>query len=331
MRALAGMLFALASAACQDLSVSAVPIEAIEVQPSSATLLIGQTLEMSYVALDERGNELSGRLVEWSVRDSDVAQVRSNGVVTALGTGQTVIEARSEGVTGEAALEVLSAPAIGLEPDSVEFTAVEGGSDPPSQRVQIENVGSGSLTGLNIAVEYPEGGATGWLSAQLLGTSAPAEVVIRVDIGSLTDGTYTGSVVVQSAVAGNSPQVIDVTLTVEEPPPAIALDPSSWATSTTYFSPDTVSTEVDVTNGGGSQLVDLAVDSIHYERPEYAGWLEAELAATVAPTILTLRAYGRKGGFILQPDTYEATVFLSAPDASNSPATLPVTFRVEGI
>lgn len=318
------------SLACEDVSVSAVPIESIEVQPESATLLVGETLEMSYVARDANDRELKGRIVEWAVRDGTLAQVRSNGIVEALAAGETIVEARSEGVTGEALIEIRPAPEITMEPSAVEFTAVERGSDPSPQTVQIQNTGDGTLGGLNLlATEYGEGQPQGWLDRSLSGPTAPAELTLRADIGSLSDGTYTAAVPVQSDAASNSPQRVTVTLTVEEAPPSIRLERTSWSPEGEPFFGGPVPTEILVTNGGGSTLTDLAVDSIVYQEDE-GDWLVADLEATTAPTRLYMEAYSYRPfhGVVLRTGEYRATVYLSSPVASNSPQTVSVTFLV---
>jgi hypothetical protein len=110
-------------------------------------------------------------------------------------------------------------PTISLSSASQTFSAATGGPDPEAQTVSVTNGGGGTLSGLAVNVAYGVGEPTGWLSASLSGTTAPSTLTLTPTTGSLTEGTYTASVAVTSAVASNSPQFLDVTFTVTLPPP----------------------------------------------------------------------------------------------------------------
>ena len=110
-------------------------------------------------------------------------------------------------------------PAIGVNPTSLAFTAVTGAAA-PTQTVAITNPGSGSLTGLAVAVTYPGGQPQGWVTTSLSGTTAPATLTVGANAASLPAGTYTASISVTSPVASNSPQTVQVTFTVSALPNA---------------------------------------------------------------------------------------------------------------
>jgi hypothetical protein len=111
-------------------------------------------------------------------------------------------------------------PAIALNPTRLTFTAAEGDANPASQITTITNSGGGTLSGLSIGTITYGAGATGWLQAPVLsGTTANPSVTLTVQpvTGSLTPGTYTATIPVQSGVATNSPQNDTVTFTVLDP------------------------------------------------------------------------------------------------------------------
>lgn len=82
--------------------------------------------------------------------------------------------------------------------------------------------------------------------------------------------------------------------------------------------------EIGVTNGGDEALTDLTSD-LEYAAGQPTGWLTASPTATTAPATLTLDAAVGS----LAAGSYEATVFVRASTASNTPQTVDVTFDVQ--
>ncbi len=113
-------------------------------------------------------------------------------------------------------------PAIGLSTTAVGFADTLLEADPAAQTVSVTNTAGGVLSGLAVGSPvYAAGQPTGWLTASLSGTTAPATVSLAVAKGALPAGTYTATVPVTSSVASNSPRGIAVTLTVLPALPAI--------------------------------------------------------------------------------------------------------------
>jgi hypothetical protein len=65
---------------------------------------------------------------------------------------------------------------------------------------------------LNRTIEYVT--ASGWLTATLLPTMAPATLRLAATVGMLKTGTYQALVHVSGDGASNSPQIVTVTFTV---------------------------------------------------------------------------------------------------------------------
>src|SRR5206468_53188 len=80
------------------------------VTPSSGSLLIGRTLQLTATTKDSAGNTLSGRVVTWSSSATGVATVSAAGLVTAVAAGSVTITATSEGKNGAAAITVSLVP-----------------------------------------------------------------------------------------------------------------------------------------------------------------------------------------------------------------------------
>jgi uncharacterized protein YjdB len=79
------------------ITVSAAPVASVAVSPTSATLIVGQTVQLGAQPRDASGRSLAGRTVTWSTNRSDVATVTSTGVVAAVLPGTATVTATSEG------------------------------------------------------------------------------------------------------------------------------------------------------------------------------------------------------------------------------------------
>jgi uncharacterized protein YjdB len=92
-------------------TVSAAPVVSVAVSPSSATLVVGQTVDLEAEPRDAAGRPLSGRDVTWSSNRPEVATVTSTGIVAAVSAGSATITASSEGRSGTATI-VVEAPSV---------------------------------------------------------------------------------------------------------------------------------------------------------------------------------------------------------------------------
>ena len=104
---------------------------------------------------------------------------------------------------------VVPAALISLSAASASFTAVQSIGTAPSQIVTVTNGGRGTLSGLQVSVSYT-GGPSGWLSATLNTTTAPATLTLAPVGNSLARGTYTATVQVSAAGVANSPQNVSI-------------------------------------------------------------------------------------------------------------------------
>ena len=140
----------------------------------------------------------------------------------AAGSYSGSITISSPGVTGSPvtvpvtmSLTSASAPAaLRVSASTLTFTAVAGASDPAAQTLTISNGGSGNLT-------WTASEQISWLSLSSTSGSAPSGVSVRASVAGLTAGTYTGVITVSAAGAADSPQQVNVTLSVSgtTPPP----------------------------------------------------------------------------------------------------------------
>jgi hypothetical protein len=315
---------AAALTACEQVEVTSAEVTTIEVSPPEASVQVNATTKFNATVYGENGVPLTGRQVEWSSLDPNLASVDGNGTVRGLAPGTARIRASAEGAMANATVHITAPPPqIVLSPTSLSFSAQRGGSNPAPRAVQVTASGSGTVNGLGVQVAYPSGQPGGWATATLSGSAAPTTLSVGVTTGTLAAGTYNATVRVESPVAGNSPQNVQVQFVVEDAPARIALSRSSATFSATAGGGNPDAIRIDITNSGGGTVSGLA-HSVSYTSGQPTGWLSVTRSGTSAPATLTLNA---TTGSLL-PGSYSANVRLTSSTATNSPVDIPVTFNV---
>src|ERR1019366_4674280 len=90
----------------QSITVTPIPVASLTVTPTTASLAIGATQQLTATTLDANGNTLSGRAVTWGTSDATKATVSASGLVTAIAPGTATITATSETKTGTSTITV---------------------------------------------------------------------------------------------------------------------------------------------------------------------------------------------------------------------------------
>ncbi len=203
-------------------------------------------------------------------------------------------------------------PVIGLSVDSMAFSGVTGNPPPAPQNLVVSNTGAGTLnwTGtwssswLNISPAF--GAATG----------IPTNVQVSINTSGLAAGVYRDTIVISSATATNSPQIVPVKLTMTEPPPTISLSSSQFYFSAVADSSNPDDQTLHVANTGAGTLNWTATNS--------ESWLD------IFPTSGT-----DDGDITLSVDItglpyglYYDTVVVSDPAATNNPRRAAVRLEV---
>src|SRR5216683_3626 len=91
-------------------TVNGVPVASVTVSPATASIMVGQTVQLTATPRDASGNPLSGRVITWASSSPTVATVNSGGLVTAPAVGTATITATSEGQSGASAITVTVPP-----------------------------------------------------------------------------------------------------------------------------------------------------------------------------------------------------------------------------
>lgn len=151
----------------------------------------------------ETPNGVWKRSINVDVDDSYTGSLEGRVTVsTAQGITETAVATTY--VTGTVSTSVLSAL-----PTEINLTT-EIGQPLPDQTINILNTGNGSLNWTATTDAY-------WLSLSAYEGSAPASIQASINTLSLTHGTYTGNITLQSVDAANSPKIIPVTVNMQTP------------------------------------------------------------------------------------------------------------------
>src|SRR6266705_1333712 len=109
-RALALALTTAVLGGCQDSLEPLKPVASVTVTPLTASIAVGESVQLKATAKDAAGSVLAGRVVTWTSSNQTVARVGSTELVTGVGVGQATITATSEGQSGTAAITVTPVP-----------------------------------------------------------------------------------------------------------------------------------------------------------------------------------------------------------------------------
>lgn len=209
-----------------------------------------------------------------------------------------------------------SPPRIWVGSRELTFNAREGGTDPPTQNLKIKNEGNGIL-------EYELSANPAWLSINPQTGSTQGALrqhKVRVDITGLSPGSYKGKIQVRSPKASNSPQTVEVTLTIgKEVPPAMGLSTKNLSFGAVRGGSDPAPKTFTVRNTGGGTL--------RYSIDWDANWLSVDPASG--------QSGGESKGHSVSVDaaglsegSYPAVISIFDQHASNTPQHIQVTLNV---
>ena len=217
--------------ASATVTVRAVPVAAVQVTPSTAQTVVGQTVTLTATTRDASGNTLTGRIVGWSSSNTAAATVNANGVVTGVSSGTATITATSEGVSGTASVTVNSAPAASVTVAPSTATVPVGNSTTLNATVRD---GSSNIM-VNASVSWST-------SNSAIATVSNSGVVTGVAVGSATITARSGTASGTATITVSQPPIHHITVT--PPNPRIKEDQTIQLTATAYDASNNVITGV---------------------------------------------------------------------------------------
>jgi hypothetical protein len=190
-------------AASASVTVLAVPVAAVTVSPTTASVLSGQTVQLTATPRDANGTPLSGRVVTWTSVNPAIATVSAAGLVTGVAAGPATITATSEGKSGTAAVTVSNVPVASVVVSPTAANVSVGGT------VQL------SATPTDAAGAVLTGRVVTWTSVN------PA--IATVSAAGLVTGVAAGSATITATSEGKSGTAA---VNVASPPPPGAAWPN---------------------------------------------------------------------------------------------------------
>ncbi|MCC6772702.1 MAG: Ig-like domain-containing protein [Gemmatimonadaceae bacterium] len=118
-------------------TVVAPAVTTVTVSPAATSVAIGSTTQLAATAFEQQNNPMTGVSFSWSSSSSSIATVNSAGLVTGVGTGQTIVEATANGKSGTATVSVpapsvsISGPQYIARYQSAQYTATPFGGQTP--------------------------------------------------------------------------------------------------------------------------------------------------------------------------------------------------------
>ena len=201
-------------------------------------------------------------------------------------------------------------PALSLDPATLSFDAEVGHAAPVAQSLAV------SSNGKTLSYSVTSSSTGNWLRVKAGSAKTPGSISISADSAGLLPGTYSGTVVVASSDAANSPIPVAITLTVAPPPITLLPAALSFTAQTGGAAP----ADQLITTGTGSGA------AINYtlSASSSPGWLTAKPATgtTGKPISISANPAGLAAG------TYSGTVIVDCSGASNCPLPVPVTLTV---
>ena len=148
-------------------------------------------------------------------------------------------------------------PIIGLSPTSLTFTTTVG-TNPANQTIALSNNGAGTMNWTATA----DSTSPAWLSVSPGNGTDNTTLTVSVNASGLAAGTYSKAITITATGAANTPQTIDVSLTVNPPAGAIEF----------------------ATNSGDGQYTSQSSGIVYQADTDYSGGTEASTTAAITGT-----------------------------------------------
>ncbi|HET7456371.1 MAG TPA: Ig-like domain-containing protein [Gemmatimonadaceae bacterium] len=186
------------------ITVSPVPVARVDVTPSTATVVVGQTVQLTATPRDASGNALGGRTVTWTTSDPLVALVSSAGLVTGLNAGSVTITATVDGKQATAIVTVQPVPVGSVTVTPTSAALAVGGT--ATFEATVKDPSGNTLTDRTVT----------WSSSDVnVATVSSSGVVTAVGPGTATITASTGGKSGQATVTVSQPTVASVDVAPE--------------------------------------------------------------------------------------------------------------------
>jgi uncharacterized protein (TIGR03437 family) len=283
------------------------PAQNVNVSSSGAAFGYTATASANWIRVEPASGATPGQ-VAVSMNAATLAQGTYQGTVTIVAPG-----AANSPQTVQVNLTVGPAATLQLTPAALTFAHQVGAAAPQGQVVAVSST-PGSVS-FNATVSTVTGGM--WLSATPGSGQTPSNMTVSVNPAGLQAGTYTGALSIASAGATNSPQTVQVTLTVTAAA-ALQAAPANLTFTHQMGAQAPPGQGVTVSSTGGSLAFTATVSTVIG-----GNWLSVSPVNGQTASNLTVSV--NPAG--LQAGIYTGSISIASA-ASNSPQTVAVTLNV---
>jgi len=242
--------------------------------------------------------------------------VDATGMAAGSYTGSVSIAAAGAGNTPLAVSVRLSVAAAALpnltvSPTTLSFNYQIGGTIPAAQTISVASSGT--------ALSYTASAGSSWLTALPVNGTTPGTVSVSISPQGLAAGVYSGDVIVAATGAGNSAQIVTVSVTVIDPAaPQLTAAPSSLTFNYALGGTTPAAQSVSIGSSGAA---------LSYTASASGGtWLAVTPTSgtTVGSVSVSVNTMGLAAGI------YTASVSIAAAGAGNTPLIVPVSLNITG-
>ena len=211
-------------------------------------------------------------------------------------------------------LNLSTTPLFNVTPLALNFSAPFGG-DPTGAKTLSLSVTDGSSLAFTALPSVTLGGV--WLYVNPTGGTTPATLSATASPGSLSVGTYSGSITINSNALTKA-VVIPVTFKVTATATAVAT-PASLSFTQVVGGTAPTSQNVTLTSTSGTLAFGAATST-----NDNTGWLTLNQYEGTTPATVAVNANGRN----LPAGVYTGHISVSVPGATNNPLIIPVTLTM---
>ena len=180
-----------------SVTVSLVPVKKIVIAPTSPSVIVHDSTQLSATAEDSVGNVLTGRVITWSSSNTAVSTIDANGVATGVTVGVDTITASSGSATASVTFTVKAVPvnAVVISPQSSNLLV--GGQQTLTAEV-TDNSGN-PIAGQTVTFSS---GATGVATVTATGPLTATVTAIGAGQATITgtSGTKSGTATINVAI-----------------------------------------------------------------------------------------------------------------------------------
>lgn len=209
-------------------------------------------------------------------------------------------------------------PRLAVDKSQLQFSMLRGGANPSAQTFQVLNQGGGALA-YTLTKEH----GSAWFSVTPFEGTAPATHTVTIDGANLAPGEYNDAIIVTATTPNteNSPQRVNIKLTVTPTGPELGVSPASFTFNFNYggVTPPAQNLTIRNIGDGGPRSYSLTITTT-----DGGAWLRA--SKTSGQTDDTVSVFVNPVN--MRPGDYSGKIKVDAGAMRGSPVELPVTLKI---